>query len=78
MNCCDAAGNCNQGRDCPARKTCRQRAGQPADYNKVELWIKDTDAMERELERQWRSDLKSIVFIAACILSFFLLVWGTL
>jgi hypothetical protein len=22
MNCCDAYGNCNQGRDCPVRQAC--------------------------------------------------------
>jgi hypothetical protein len=56
----------------------RQRAGKPADYSKVELWVKDLDEVEKELEKQWRSDLKAIVFVAACILAFFLVVlWST-
>jgi hypothetical protein len=77
MNCCDDNGNCRQGRDCPVR-VCRQRAGKPADYSKVDLWVRDTAELEAELEKQWKSDLKAIVFVAACVLSFFLIVWGTL
>jgi hypothetical protein len=77
MNCCDEQGNCRQGRDCPAR-VCRQRAGKPADYSKVDLWIKDTAELEAELEKQCRSDLKAILFVASCILAFFLVVlWST-
>jgi hypothetical protein len=77
MECCDANGECRQGRDCPVR-VCRQRAGKPADYNNP-VWLAKTEAeLEAELERQWRRDLKSIVFIASCVLAFFLVVWGTL
>lgn len=77
MNCCDDNGDCRQGRDCPAR-VCRQRAGKPADYTDP-IWIaKNESEIEAELQRQWRRDLRSIVFIAACILAFFLIVWGTL
>jgi hypothetical protein len=77
MECCDANGECNQGRDCPVR-VCRQRAGKPADYSKVELWVRDTDELEAELEKQWKSDLKAILFVASCILAFFLVVlWST-
>jgi hypothetical protein len=56
----------------------RQRAGQPARYDDA-LWLAKTNAqLEEELRKQWRRDLKAIVFIASCILSFFLvaLVWG--
>jgi hypothetical protein len=56
----------------------RQRAGKPADYSKVELWVKDMDELEREMDKQWQSDLKSILFVVSCILAFFLIVWGTL
>jgi hypothetical protein len=71
MNCCDEAGNCTQDKNCPVR-TCRQRAGQPANYD---LWIAKNEAeLEAELERQWRRDLKSIVFIASCIVSFAVIV----
>jgi hypothetical protein len=56
----------------------RQRAGKPADYTDP-VWLAKTEAeLDAELERQWRSDLKAIVFIASCILAFFLIVWGTL
>jgi hypothetical protein len=79
MNCCDAAGNCNQGRDCPARKaTCRQRAGKPAKFD-ADVWIAKTEAqLEAELVKQWQRDLRAILFVASCILSFFLvaLFWG--
>lgn len=78
MNCCDANGECNQGRDCPARKTCRQRAGQPANYDQVDLWVKDPDQVERDLERQLQSDLRSIVVLATCVLGFLMLAWVVL
>jgi hypothetical protein len=75
-DCCTY--ECEQGKHCPVRKTCRQRAGKPADYSKVDLWIKDTAELEAELDKQWRSDLKAIVFVASCILAFFLIVlWST-
>jgi hypothetical protein len=60
------------------KPTARQRAGKPADYSKVELWVKDMDELEREMDKQWQSDLKSILFVVSCILAFFLIVWGTL
>jgi hypothetical protein len=56
----------------------RQRAGKPADYDDP-IWIAKTNAeLDAELERQWKRDLRSIVFIASCVLAFFLVVWGTL
>jgi hypothetical protein len=56
----------------------RQRAGKPADYNDP-VWIAKNEAeIEEELKKQWRRDLRSIVFIASCVLAFFLVVWGTL
>ena len=43
-----------------------------------EIWIAKTNAeLEEELEKQWKRDLKSIVFIAACIVSFFIIVLVT-
>jgi hypothetical protein len=74
MNCCDEQGNCRQGRDCPVR-VCRQRAGKPADYT---IFTKGIEEVEAESERQAKSDLKSILFIASCILAFFLIVWSSL
>jgi hypothetical protein len=56
-------------------RVCRQRAGKPADYT---IFTKGIEEVEAESERQAKSDLKSIVFIASCILAFFLVVWGTL
>jgi hypothetical protein len=56
----------------------RQRAGKPADYSKVELWVKDMDELEREMDKQWNSDLKATLFVASCVLSFFLIVWSAL
>jgi hypothetical protein len=74
MSCCDDNGNCRQGRDCPVR-VCRQRAGKPADYT---IFTKGIEEVEAESERQAKSDLKSILFIASCILAFFLIVWSSL
>jgi hypothetical protein len=55
----------------------RQRAGQPAKYDDVELWQQYQQDKEQE-EKQWKSDLKAIVFVASCILAFFLIVlWST-
>jgi hypothetical protein len=43
------------------------------------VWIaKSNKELEAELQEQFKSDLKSIVFIASCILAFFLVVWSTL
>jgi hypothetical protein len=56
----------------------RQRAGKPADYDSP-IWLaRQQEELEAELDRQWKRDLRSIVFIASCILAFFLVVWGTL
>jgi hypothetical protein len=42
------------------------------------IWLaKQEEELERELEKQWRRDLKSIVFIASCILSFAIIVLVT-
>jgi hypothetical protein len=78
-SCCDEQGHdCLQARDCPIYKAKRRvRAGQPVPDD-VTLWVRDTAELEAELERQWKSDLKAIVFVAACVLAFFLVVWGTL
>ena len=75
--CCEQQGyNCYQGRDCPVR-VCRQRAGKPADYTIFTSTDSVAD-LEAECERQAKSDLKAILFIASCVLAFFLVVWGTL
>jgi hypothetical protein len=76
MNCCDDNGDCRQGRDCPV-STCRQRAGKPADYNSP-IWLaRQQEELDAELERQWKRDLKSIVFIASCIVTFAIIVLVT-
>jgi hypothetical protein len=55
----------------------RQRAGRPADYNDA-VWIAKTNAeLEEELDRQWKRDLRSIVFIASCIVTFAIIVLVT-
>jgi hypothetical protein len=55
----------------------RQRAGRPADYNNP-VWIAKTNAeLDAELEKQWKRDLRSIVFVASCIVSFFIIVLVT-
>ena len=46
MNCCDAYGNCNQGRDCPARNAdealvARIRASYPAPVVEENESVKD-------------------------------------
>jgi hypothetical protein len=64
-SCCEEQNfNCHQG------KLCRKREA---------IWLAKTEAeLDAELEKQWRRDLRSIVFIASCVLAFFLIVWGTL
>jgi hypothetical protein len=68
MNCCDDNGDCNQGRNCPVRETRRVRAGKAPD---VELWVRPPMGMTQEemdaLERQDRSDMRSAMFLAACV-----------
>lgn len=76
MNCCNDNGDCRQGRDCPAR-VCRQRAGKPADYDQIEIWQKFHKDAEEE-DRQWKSDLRSMVFIASCVVTFFIIVLVTM
>jgi hypothetical protein len=76
MNCCDEAGNCTQDKNCPVR-TCRQRAGKPADYNSPVWLARQQEELDAELERQWKRDLKSIVFIASCMVTFAIIVLVT-
>lgn len=76
MTCPPCTHDCNQGRECPA-KVCRQRAGKPADYDSP-IWLaRQQEELEAELERQWKRDLKSIVFIASCIVTFAIIVLVT-
>ena len=78
-SCCEEQGfDCLQSRDCPVYKQkCRQRAGKPADYDSP-VWLAKTEAeLEAELERQWKRDLRSIVFIASCIATFAIIVLVT-
>jgi hypothetical protein len=43
-----------------------------------EMWIaKSQEELDAELERQWKRDLKSIVFIASCIVTFAIIVLVT-
>jgi hypothetical protein len=77
MTCPPCNNNCAQGSECPAR-VCRQRAGKPADYDSPVWLARQQEELDAELERQWKRDMRSIVFIASCVLAFFLVVWGTL
>ena len=36
MNCCNANGDCNQGRDCPVRKAAQSEDGTPLTRNDYE------------------------------------------
>lgn len=38
MNCCDAYGNCNQGRDCPARVAKARPVMKAADPLRGSIW----------------------------------------
>jgi hypothetical protein len=76
MGCCDESKySCDQGRNCPVRSR-RVRAGQPAPED-VTLWVRDPAEMEAEMDKQWRSDLKAILFVASCVVSFFIIVLVT-
>ena len=58
MNCCDAYGNCRQGRDCPARLT---------------SYKKSFDHLGRPIEKAGNdfriSDLLMLAFWALCIVA---------
>jgi hypothetical protein len=42
------------------------------------VWLAKTEAeLDAELERQWKRDLRSIVFIASCMVTFAIIVLVT-
>jgi hypothetical protein len=61
-NCCDANGNCTQGRDCPIRK---QRMGHV-----------ETDLYMEALRDSVITVAALIAVCAAVILIFFFYIWG--
>jgi len=72
MNCCDANGNCNQGRNCPVRQ---QRIKETND-----AYINgkpDTNPYDDTLGSF--KELITVIMVVACItLLFFVICWGML
>ena len=72
MNCCNANGNCTQGRDCPIRK---QRA---EETNKAYInrgsWGKVADPYD-DVAETFKA-LIAVIAVTAAVTLFAFLVWG--
>ena len=72
MNCCNANGNCTQGRDCPIRK---QRAQETNDaYIERERWGSVSDPYD-DLADTFKA-LILVIAVTAAVTLFAFLVWG--
>ncbi|CAB4172901.1 hypothetical protein UFOVP1024_31 [uncultured Caudovirales phage] len=72
MNCCDANGDCNQGRDCPVRKQRIKEVNDAYINGKI-----DNNPYDETLGSF--SDLVTVIMVVACItLLFFVICWGML
>jgi hypothetical protein len=69
MNCCNANGNCDQGRDCPIRK---QRAKETND-----LYI--SNGLEPDLLDDFAASIKGLIAVIVVVVGITLLayaIWG--
>ena len=72
MNCCNANGNCTQGRDCPIRK---QRAEETNDaYINRGSWGKVADPYD-DVAETFKA-LIAVIAVTAAVTLFAFLVWG--
>ena len=72
MNCCNANGNCTQGRDCPIRK---QRA---EETNKA--YINRSNGLEPDLLDDFAASIKGLIAFIVVVTGITLLafiLWGT-
>jgi len=71
MNCCNANGNCDQGRDCPVRK---QRT---KEIN--EAYINQNNGLEPDILDDVADTFKALIALMAVVLGvwmIFLAIWG--
>jgi hypothetical protein len=61
MNCCDANGNCNQGRDCPVRMTRK---------------LKPYPHVPPEIEDEGSDDIAKFGNAVLWVIRIFLIVWA--
>lgn len=68
MNCCNANGNCTQGRDCPIRK---QRA---EETNKA--YINRSNGLEPDLLDDVAASIKGLIAVIVVVVTITLLAFG--
>jgi hypothetical protein len=68
MNCCNANGNCTQGRDCPIRK---QRA---EETNKA--YINRNNGLEPDLLDDIAASIKGLIAVIVVVVTITLLAFG--
>jgi len=68
MNCCNANGNCTQGRDCPIRK---QRA---EETNKA--YINRNNGLEPDLMDDFIASIKGLIAVIVVVVTITLLAFG--
>jgi hypothetical protein len=71
MNCCNANGNCTQGRDCPIRK---QRAKETND-----AYINQNNGLEPDLLDDIAASIKGLIAVIVVVVTITLLaftIWG--
>ncbi|NBX86953.1 MAG: hypothetical protein EBQ97_00330 [Bacteroidetes bacterium] len=68
MNCCNANGNCTQGRDCPIRK---QRAKETND-----AYINQNNGLEPDLLDDIAASIKGLIAVIVVVVTITLLAFG--
>ena len=68
MNCCNANGNCTQGRDCPIRK---QRAKETND-----AYINQNNGLEPDLLDDIAASVKGLIAVIVVVVTITLLAFG--
>ncbi len=92
MNCCDANGNCNQGRDCPARKDPVNKSNQTqwTNYQNSRNGLKhprtmqeafgpytDNRIVEVDPPFDWQDKLVVVAgIVAACACALIITIWS--
>jgi hypothetical protein len=68
MNCCNANGNCDQGRDCPIRK---QRTKEAND-----AYINRSNGLEPDLLDDIAASIKGLIAVIVVVVTITLLAFG--